>query len=225
MPCLVPRGATNYSPLVLQQRLLDIAIREFGRKGLNGASTREIAAAAETAMSSITYHYGGKKGLYLAAADHIAAQMGQYMAGALNLGQIPTTPAEARALIHDILGAFATKMAGDENSDWSLFIAREQTSPTEAFDRIYGGLMGQMTERLVELVRIATDRRDAHTAQIAAITLFGQVIVIRASRASCLKLLRCDRIEPRTLAIFNARIVANTDAILDRLIVERQALP
>ena len=56
-------------------RLLEVAVREFGQKGLEGASTRGIAAAAGTAMSSITYHYGGKEGLYLAAADYIAQQM------------------------------------------------------------------------------------------------------------------------------------------------------
>ena len=210
---------------MVQQRLLDIAIREFGLNGLEGASTRKIAAAADTAMSSITYHYGGKEGLYLAAADHIAAQMGEYMASALDLDQMPTTPGDARAAIHGILGAFAAKMASDQNSDWSLFIVREQMNPTEAFERIYGGLMGQMMERLVELVCVATGRRDAWTAQVAAITLFGQVIVIRASRASCLKLLKRDTIDADSAAAFRGRVAANTDAILDRLIAERQELP
>ena len=64
---------------MVQHRLLDIAIAEFAAKGLEGASTRGISAAAETAMSSITYHYGGKEGLYLAAADYIAAQIGDHM--------------------------------------------------------------------------------------------------------------------------------------------------
>ena len=53
--------------------LLDTAIDQFGRYGFDGASTREIARASGTAMSSITYHFGGKQGLYLAAAEHIAA--------------------------------------------------------------------------------------------------------------------------------------------------------
>ena len=55
---------------MLQHRLLEIAIAEFAAQGLEGASTRGIATAAGTAMSSITYHYGGKEGLYLAAADY-----------------------------------------------------------------------------------------------------------------------------------------------------------
>src|SRR5882672_7599510 len=61
--------------LPIDDRLLDVAVDQFGRKGLEGASTRAIAAAAGTAMSSITYHYGGKEGLYVATARHIAAQI------------------------------------------------------------------------------------------------------------------------------------------------------
>ncbi|MES1974746.1 MAG: CerR family C-terminal domain-containing protein [Pseudomonadota bacterium] len=207
---------------MVQRRLLDIAIREFGLKGIEGASTRAIAAAAGTAMSSITYHYGGKEGLYLAAADHIAVQMGQQMAHAVGIGALPETPGEARGIIHRILATFAAKMAGDATKDWSLFIVREQMNPTEAFERIYGGPMGQMMERLVELVGIATGRRDADAARVATITLFGQVIVIRASRASCLKLLQRASIDAEALSALQARIAANTDAILDRLIAERQ---
>src|SRR5260370_3068388 len=67
----------------IDQRLLDAAIDHFGRKGIEGASTRAIATAAGTTMSSITYHYGGKEGLYLAAARHIADRMGERMAPAL----------------------------------------------------------------------------------------------------------------------------------------------
>jgi len=49
----------------------------------DGGKFVEIAAAAGTAMSSITYHYGGKEGLYLAAADHISSRMAEGMSPAL----------------------------------------------------------------------------------------------------------------------------------------------
>src|SRR5437588_8157475 len=67
----------------IDQRLLDAAIDHFGQKGLEGSSTRAIAAAAGTTMSSITYHYGGKEGLYLAAVRHIASQIGEHLDPAL----------------------------------------------------------------------------------------------------------------------------------------------
>ena len=85
--------------------------------------------------------------------------------------------------------------------------------------------MGKMLSTLVELVCIATRRRDAPVAQIAVLTLVGQVSALRASRATVLKLLGTDDIDAAALAALKRRIAANTDAILDRMIEERQELP
>jgi AcrR family transcriptional regulator len=205
---------------VVQHRLLDIAVREFSLKGLEGASTREIAAAAGTVMSSITYHYGGKEGLYLATADYIAEQMGRGMADApVDIAE--PGPAEARRALHDLFDRFVIKMMDEQTADYSLFIVREQTNPTEAFDRIWRGMMGRMMERVVDLVCIASGRRDAKAARVTAITLLGQVIVLRASRASCLKLLQTDDFEAEDIAALRARVSANIDAILDTLTTEQ----
>ena len=57
---------------MIRERLLSVAIERFGESGFEGASTRDIAQAADTAMSSITYHFGSKEGLYLACADFIS---------------------------------------------------------------------------------------------------------------------------------------------------------
>lgn len=212
---------------MLQQRLLEIAIAEFGARGLDGASTRGIAHAAGTAMSSITYHYGGKDGLYLAAADYVAAQIDEHMAPSIREGGIPegTSPETARDLILQILDRFCDTMAARKSAAWSLFILREQMEPTEAFERIYGGLMGRMLGTLVELVGIATGRRDAQTAQIAVITLMGQAVSLRASRATVIRLLDRGDLDADAVALLKHRIAANTNAILDQLIAERQELP
>lgn len=201
------------------ERLLDIAVEEFGAKGLEGASTRSIAAAAGTAMSSITYHYGGKEGLYLAAADHIAHRMAEELGpGVARASEaLPTAPAAARALFHQIIGEFADKMASAEIEARSLFIVREQMRPTQAFDRIYGGLLGTMLNQLAELVCVATGMRDPYRARLLTVTLIGQVIVIRASRASCLRLLARDQLDAGLVAELKARIAANIDAIFDSI--------
>lgn len=198
-------------------RLLDIAIREFGSKGLDGASTRSIAAAAQTAMSSITYHYGGKEGLYLAAADRIAELMATTMTESLPFDDTVTDdPAAARARIHRILGQLTDKMASDASGEWTLFVMREQMKPSAAFDRIYGGVMGRMVRMLADLVHVATGQ-DIRAAQVATITLMGQVLALRASRATCLRLLERDTLEADDIAQIKARIDANIDAILDSM--------
>ncbi|HXH17282.1 MAG TPA: CerR family C-terminal domain-containing protein [Sphingomonas sp.] len=212
---------------MVQSRLLDIAISEFGTKGLEGASTRGIAAAAGTAMSSITYHYGGKEGLYLAAADRIAERMASVMGDPLDFAHAidDRDPVAARAAIHAMLGRLADKMASSESADWTLFVLREQMKPGEAFDRIYAGVMGQMVRKLGDLVCLATGHADVRAARIATITLMGQVLALRASRATCLKLLERESLEPQDILDIKARIDANIDAILDSMRAEEQGQP
>lgn len=207
-----------------QERLLDIAIVEFGRHGLEGASTRQIAAAAGTAMSSITYHYGGKEGLFLAAADHIAARLAADMEPTLvqeSAVEAPT-PEAARASLHKIVDRFIDKMADGRTASWSLFIVREQMQPTEAFDRIYAGLMGRMLERLARLVMIAGHVADERHARLVVITLIGQVIVMRSARASSLKFLGHRDLDPVFTADLKRQVAFNINAILDQLAADRQ---
>lgn len=206
---------------MVQHRLLETAIREFGAKGLQGASTRGIAAEAGTAMSSITYHYGGKEGLYLAAADYIAEQMDD-VAARLAADEIAALkdPTAARAAIRAMLAAMIDKLSSAQSESWSLFIVREQMRPTEAFDRLFAGPLGQMIGLLVELICAASEMRDRQAAGITAMTMFGQVVVLRAARATCARVLDHDLDDPALIADFKARVSSNADAILDRLASE-----
>ena len=198
---------------MVQTRLLEVAIREFGSKGLDGASTRHIAGAANTAMSSITYHFGGKEGLYLAAADHIAERMGIVVEDLDLTGA--DDPAGARELVKTMLSRMVDKVSRAENE--ALFIVREQMNPTEAFERIWGGPMGRMWQRMAQLVCVASGSSDERRCRIVALTLFGQAIALRASRASFERLSGASLDDAALLAEVKSVILANADAILDRL--------
>lgn len=204
-------------------RLLDIAVREFGAKGLEGAATRDIAALAGTAMSSITYHYGGKEGLYLAAADHIVAHMAEAMAPALAAedGVADGDAAGSRAAVHRLIGRLVDKMAEEDDAGMSLFLQREQLRPSQAFERIWAGLMGQVARRLAGLIAGASGA-PLPKARLATITLLGQAMGIRASRAALLRLCEIEAIDADLLAALKVRIDSNIDAILDRMIAEEQ---
>lgn len=56
----------------IKQRLLIAGMALFAERGFNGVSIRELAAKANANSSMITYHFGGKKGLYLAVYQYIA---------------------------------------------------------------------------------------------------------------------------------------------------------
>ena len=47
-----------------RSRILAAATPMFARRGLNGVSVRSLASAARVNLSMISYHFGGKEGLY-----------------------------------------------------------------------------------------------------------------------------------------------------------------
>jgi AcrR family transcriptional regulator len=203
-------------------RLLDVAIDHFGRLGLEGASTRAIARDAETLMSSITYHFGGKEGLYLAAADHIAAFMHQQIGPTLEQAALlcgdDGSIADARAAIHAMISGMLEVMLRDETEAMARFIVREQADPTQAFDRIYQGIMGRVLDRLSALmVRVSGERLNAADARLRAITLVGQVLVFRVARATVMVGMGWTRVAGGQAATIQRAIAANLNAIFDQL--------
>ena len=211
---------------VAQDRLLETAIREFGTHGLEGVSTRQIATAAGTAMSALTYHYGGKEQLYLAAAERIAQVMADEFAPVLDAEENVDTGdrAAARAAIQRIVGRFVEKMVGTQRSDHSLFIVREQMSPTAAFDVLYDGIVGRVVRRLRELVCIATGVAEEQATH-ATLSLLGQAVVMRSSRATVLRLFDAATIDADRLSGFQAQVAFNIDAILDGMVDRHGTTP
>lgn len=208
---------------MVQQRLLDIAVEAFGRNGLDGASTREIAKAAGTAMSSITYHYGGKEGLYLAAADHVAQRMGDQVGReSIDAAIASGDPVVARAEIHRIISRLLVRLLDRKSDGWAMFVMREQMVPTAAFERIFAGPMGYTSRAVVTLVGIVTGIRDCEAVRLAAISIIGQVLILKSARGTCSKVLERDAFSPDVIQAYERRVCANADAILDRMIAERQ---
>jgi AcrR family transcriptional regulator len=201
---------------MISSRLLEVAVEQFGQLGFEGASTRRIAQASGTAMSSITYHYGGKEGLYLAAAEHIAESIAerqaQPLAGALAAAE-GSREAAIDALLA-ILDSFAQMMLRPESEPWARFIIREQQAPTEAFERLWASGMKPIAETCVRLVgRVRPDLSEPE-ARATALLLFGQAMILRGGRASACKLLGVETLDEAAGALLRARLRANALCIL-----------
>lgn len=65
--------------LATQARVLDAALALFSERGFEGASVRDIAAAAGVTHAVIRLHFGGKAQLWQAAVDHLFARMSHEM--------------------------------------------------------------------------------------------------------------------------------------------------
>lgn len=200
----------------MRDTLLDTAIDHFGRFGFEGAGTRAIAEASGTAMSSITYHFGGKQGLYLAAADHIADSIRAILQPALEavMAEAPADREDAAERLVSLLDCFAVLMLSPQTETWSRFIIREQQQPTEAFERLFQHAMRPVVEAFLKLAAIARPDLADREVRAMGLLLWGQALILRAGRASVCRVLEVERIEEDAAALLRARLGENARCIL-----------
>ena len=203
----------------MRDKLLDIAIEHFGRRGFEGAATRAIATDAQAAMSQITYHFGSKEGLYLACADHIAKNIAERTQPRIAaLGDLSALDGKA-ALdgLGALIGGFAQMMLDPATRSWASFISREQQAPTEAFDRLYSGAMQPVVETGMAL--IARIRPDFSERDIRAtgILLWGQALVLRTARETVKRVMQVDELDATTARGLVEQLVANTRCLITNL--------
>jgi AcrR family transcriptional regulator len=175
-------------------RLLEAGLDHFGRVGFEGANIRAIAAAAGANIAAINYHFGGKRGLYLAVAHHIvegiSSAIGPIAAEIVALAAKPRlVPDEARAALDRFVKTAGRLLATSPRAErWARFILREQLDPTDAFDIIYSNIMGRMHRTLTALVAAVLELDpESEQARLEAFALLGQALIFRFARAAVLK--------------------------------------
>jgi len=202
------RGARAERGDPTREKLLTASIEVFGRYGFDGATTRALADAAGVNLQAIPYYFGGKEGLYLAAAEHIGELIASHIGelrdavrsrlAAADQGSVPLGREEAADLLTRILRTMAALFVSDESAPWARFLIREQMEPTEAFQRVYAGVMKPMLEvgrRLVGII-LGEDPETDHV-KLRTFTLLGGVMVFRMAHAAVLAELKWGKFGPR----------------------------
>jgi AcrR family transcriptional regulator len=133
-------------------RLISAAIEVFGQVGYEAASTRELAARARSNMSAITYHFGGKKELYLAAAQEMATTAAAMIAPFVD--QLDNwSPENSENDLENVVDGFLRVVLDQILPDsWAMFLSRCTSANDEAFSVIYDIALGPLVSRVVSVV-------------------------------------------------------------------------
>jgi AcrR family transcriptional regulator len=197
--------------------LVAAALELFGKKGFEGTSTREIAAAAKANIGSIAYHFGGKDGLRAAAADHIVETI-QTVAGQAfgRMPDIPSEPEAARAQLRAVLERMVDFIvASPEAGEIVQFVLREMAQPSVALDRIYDGVFDPVHRRLCAIWESATgEPAESERTRLTVFTLVGQVVYFRIGREAVMRRMGWPAIGKAEAAKVVAAAADNLDAIL-----------
>jgi TetR/AcrR family transcriptional regulator len=118
------RRREKRDPDATRRALLEAGARLFPEKGYDGVSVEEIATRARVNKALISYHFGGKRGLYVAALESAFAEM------AARLVAIEAETAEARDGLHRLFRAFE-KMTRERPDFPTLFLRDAVSSGIE----------------------------------------------------------------------------------------------
>jgi AcrR family transcriptional regulator len=202
--------------------LVQAALKLFGRQGFDGTSTRQIAAEAQANIGSIAYHFGGKEGLRIAAADFIVETIQTVAGQALGNAQAPAPggPEAAQVLLFAALERMVGfVVASPQAGEIVQFVLRELSHPTAALDRIYDGVFEPTHRRLCQLWEQATgEPAESEATRLTVFTLIGQVIYFRIGREAVMRRMGWHDIG----AAEAAKVVAATSGNLKAILASRK---
>lgn len=140
-----------------RERLLEEALRLFALRGFEGVGIREVAAAADTNIASIAFHFTGKEGLYAAVIARVAGELARLHRTALDAaGARAPADASPAARAGVMVAELAAALLASNRSQWmSLLLQREFITPTASFDTIYDGAIKPTLEAFSALVAAA----------------------------------------------------------------------
>ncbi len=166
----------------------------FASRGYSGVTVRELAKAADVNVAAISYHFGGKRGLYLAALERLMEEMrpvggpviqlidDAFADGAPDRGTLAEI---ADAVVRHIL---TTMLSGGVPPWVTQTVLREFQEPTPDYRPMFDERVLPLHRAIRRLTSAALgldpEGRDAVLASHAAM---GQVMVFAAARSVILE--------------------------------------
>jgi AcrR family transcriptional regulator len=165
---------------ITRQKIIRAAARIFAESGYDGASIRSIVVKADVNQAAISYHFGGKDGLYRAVLQMGLKVLLEDEASSSAKGAQLTREAALRAFIHRQLRSL---LAQDEVSVYLRIFNWETVRPTPAFRRFMAEDAGPYLAGAATLVRrFLPPGATVQEAVLGALWLFGQCSIFVRNR-------------------------------------------
>jgi AcrR family transcriptional regulator len=154
-----------------RDHILKAAARIFAQNGYHGASIRHIVAKANVNQAAISYHFGGKPGLYRAV---LRMAMRALLQADDSRSQSAANLAPDEALRRFIRRQLRPMLGRDEFSRYLQIFNWETVRPTPEFRKLMAEEAGPYLASTANLVRNLRPGSTEREAAIGALWLFGQ---------------------------------------------------
>lgn len=178
-----------------RRQLLDAATKLFARDGLEGASVRDIAREAGTNICMISYHFGGKEGLYRACLQEFGEQRLNQTRGML---EPPASLDEFKVRIKIFLQTLVDMNAS--RPEFSQILGKEIEAGLPVAADIFEKTFVEAKQNLLQFFRDAQAagivRKDLDPIYIANI-LYGTISHLTRFHEVSRKYFKCSIVEPK----------------------------
>ena len=207
-----------------RRRIIEVALRLFGERGYEGASTRDIAAAAGVNAPALQYYFDNKEGVYRACAEHIADGWTAHFAPVVAQAQATMDdPAASQDQVFQAFGQLLDALADyqllpDDAEHRRLFMLHEQVGqgPSVLFEILDRGLRPRMGEVATQLVAryCGIDPADS-VLRMRIMMLFGQVMVFSLGRRALVSKLGWEQMGPAEVAMIKQAALVQSRVLMD----------
>jgi AcrR family transcriptional regulator len=176
-------------------RMVATALRVFGQRGYEQASTRLIAAQARVNPPALQYYFGGKEGLHRACAQFIIDRARITLNPALARARRALAARNRRAAVEalcQLIDALIDALATDGSDSWSRFIARGKADGAgPAIQMIRQRIGRPLVDTVSKLIGLASATGSNHQLnRLRALLLLAPVNWLHANRENALTILK-----------------------------------
>jgi TetR/AcrR family transcriptional regulator, regulator of cefoperazone and chloramphenicol sensitivity len=159
--------------------IMEAAGQIFAEQGYSGATVRDICRQAGVNIAAINYHFGDKKGLYLAVLKHYQEMAFQTYPPNLGMEEKQNPEEKLRAFIR----SFLLRIMDKGRPAWfGKLLAREFTEPTWAFDILVEETIRPSFQLLTEIVAALLGKgRKERKVMLCSMSIVGQCLYFRHS--------------------------------------------
>jgi AcrR family transcriptional regulator len=157
-------------------RLLEAAGPVFAAHGFDGATVREICAAAHVNVASVGYYFGDKLGLYREVIRGIRDSREQRFPAPEECDG-----GDPRQTLYRIVRTLLSRMMTCDEAGWeSQLMMREMNRPTPVFENLVQECFRPQFDRLVETLRALTvGEPPEYRLEQLALSVLGQCLYYR----------------------------------------------
>ena len=225
-----------------RSKLIEVAIDTFGRQGFELSTTRLIAKTAKVNLGAIQYYFGGKEGIYLACAEHIASTVEARILALSSRIEETLAPQDAPQKAHvealwKVWDAAASQIVGvGKQTGWVMFISREQIAPGKAFGILYKRVVSRLIAMFsLHVGRVLAKPADSEEVLLHTLALLSPLFLLQRAPGTALKALNWpdlegDRLHRAKALLFQHALyglqrpqadVAHAGSVPDRLEIDR----